>query len=77
MGTVFQLKTLLLIWISAVALIALTVSTALAAQGQITDVNPSGKDISHARAASGDLGLSHKLGAESGDQCPLKQLGGY
>ena len=81
------MRTLLFIWILAVALIALTVSSALAAQGQITDVNPSGSDISQALDSSGRvaeglggagvLGLSPKSGDHSGDECPLKQLGGW
>jgi len=68
---------MLFVWIVTVALIALTVSSAIAAQGQITEVNPSGRNISHALEGRGDLNLSHKFGAESGDDCPLKQLVGY
>ena len=43
------IKKALLIGLAVIAIMALTVSTALAAQGQITEVNPSGigKAIDH------------------------------
>ena len=57
------MRRLLLIGMLVGAIMALTVSSALAAKGVITEVNPSGHGIAHAKDGSGDRvdrGLAHR-----------------